>query len=102
MTPETKADIATLTETLTRIASDLLEGRGFAVPVFTVVGAVNAGKRLAGQEGAGKQVMSDLFATLMRDHPEVIDLAFAGMSEITKNKIRQAVGTPPIKDAERA
>ena len=101
MTPETENDIATLTQTLRTIAGDLLEGRGFAIPVTKIMGAAGAGKRLAGKEGAGKKVLGDLFGGLLRDHPEVIDLAFAGLSEMTKNKIRSALGTPPVKDAER-
>ncbi len=101
MSPEVKADVIVLTATLSQIAGDLIEGRGFAIPVTKVMGAAAAGKRLAGHPGAGKQVLSDLFGTLLRDHPEVIDLAFAGMSEVAKNKIREKCGQPPIKDAER-
>ncbi len=39
---------------------------------------------------------------LVRDHPEVIDVAFAGMGEAAKARIMKACGGPTeIKDAEK-
>ena len=98
---KTQADIDKLAGVLGTIAGDLMNGKGFAVPLFDVMGAVNAGKRLAGKGDAGKQVFKQFFGELINEHPEVIDLAFAGMSEVAKNRIRKMVGGPEIKDAER-
>ena len=99
---QTKVDIQSLSGVLQTIASDLLNGNGFAVPLGKVVGAVTAGKRLAGKEGAGKEVFTKFLGELVRDHPEVIDVAFAGLSEVAKSRIRKACGGPEeIKDAER-
>jgi hypothetical protein len=98
---KTQADIDKLAGVLELIASDLLNGKGFAIPIFDVMGAVNAGKRLAGKNNAGKQVFKQFFSHLANEHPEVIDFAFASMSEAAKNKIRKMAGGPEIKDAER-
>lgn len=97
-----EADITSLAETLTTIADDLLSGRGFAIPVGQVIGAGIAGKRLAGKDGAGKEVFRRFMATLVTQHPEVIDLAFAGMSEIAKARLRKMAGEKELKDAEKA
>lgn len=99
--PKTQVDIDKLAGVLETIAGDLLNGKGFAVPVFDVLAAVSAGKRLAGKDNAGQQVFKQFFGSLVNEHPEVIDLAFAGMSEVAKNRIRKMVGGPEIKDAER-
>jgi hypothetical protein len=96
------ADIDALSETLITIADDLLMGRGFAVPVGRVISAGMAGKRITGKDGAGKEVVRRFMSTLVTQHPEVIDLAFAGMSEVAKARIRKMAGEKPLKDAEKA
>lgn len=64
---------------------------------------MSSGKRLAGKGNAGKEVFTKFLGELVRDHPEVIDVAFAGMSEVAKARIRKACGGPEeIKDAEKA
>ncbi len=99
---QTDVDIEKLSKTLQTISSDLLTGKGFAIPLMDVMSAVGAGKRLAGQDGAGKEVFVKFLGELVRDHPEVIDVAFAGLSEVAKTRIRKACGGPgEIKDAER-
>jgi len=95
-------DIDQLSNALETIAGDLLNGNGFAIPLTKVLGAVTAGKRLAGVDGAGKEVFKRFFGNLVKDHPEVIDLAFAGMSEVAKTRIRKLAGEPEMKDAETA
>ncbi len=102
MTTKNNPDIDQLSKALETIAGDLLTGRGFAIPMMQVMGAVAAGKRLAGVDGAGKQVFSQFFGNLVKDHPEVIDLAFAGMSEAAKARIRKMAGEPEMKEAEKA
>lgn len=100
---KTQDDIDKLSKTLQTIASDLISGKGLAAPLGEVASAVMAGKRLAGKEGAGKEVFTKFLGELVRDHPEVIDLAFMGLGDVTKSRIRKACGGPEeIKEAERA
>lgn len=80
----------------------LFAGNGFKLDLIKVPGAIAAGKRLAGKEGAGKYVAGRVFGDLVNDHPEVIDLAFQGLSEVAKAKIRALLDARPVKDAERA
>ena len=94
-------DIQKVSDALNTIAGDLLSGRGFAIPLASVVGVVSAGKRLAGKEGAGKEVFKKFFGELVTEHPEVIDLAFAGMSEVAKARIRKMAGEKELKDVEQ-
>ncbi len=80
----------------------MFAGDGFKLDMLKVLPAIAAGKRLAGKEGAGKYVASRVFGDLVNNHPEVIDLAFQGLSEVAKAKIRALLDARPVKDAERA
>ncbi len=98
----TQADIDELVETLTTITHDLLDGKGFAIGVSKLWEASKAGKRLAGMDGAGRDVFTKFLGDLVTNKPEVVDIAFAGMSEIAKAKIRKMCGGPEeIRDAEK-
>lgn len=80
----------------------LFAGNGFKLDMLKIPGVISAGKRVATKEGAGKYVASRIFGDLVNDHPEMIDLAFQGLSEVAKNRIRAMLDARPIKDAERA
>ncbi len=102
MTTKNNPDIDQLTKALDTIVGDLMSNRGFAMSIPDVWGAANAGKRLAGVDGAGKEVLKRFLSNLVKDHPEVIDIAFAGMSDVAKARIRKMAGEPEMKEAEKA
>lgn len=99
---KTNADIDEVVKTLNIIAMDLLDGRGFAVGVSQLWDASKAGKRLAGKENAGRDVFARFWGKLVTEKPEVIDIAFAGMGEVAKARLRKMFGGPEeIKPAEK-
>jgi hypothetical protein len=80
----------------------LFAGNGFKLDVIKIPGAIAAGKRLGAKEGAGRYVAARIFSDLVNDHPEMVDLAFQGLSEVAKNKLRSLLQARPVKDAEKA
>jgi hypothetical protein len=95
-------DVKQLLGLLQGTLDGLFAGDGFKLDMLKVLPAITAGKRLAGKEGAGKYVASRIFGDLVNDHPEMVDLAFQGLSEVAKNRIRAMLDVRPVKDAERA
>lgn len=76
----------------------LLEG---TFSILSVPAVFKACQKLKGQKGSGQELMRQLVQDLVEEKPELIDLAFAGLSEVAKNRIRKAMGTPEVKDAEQ-
>jgi hypothetical protein len=94
-------DVKQLLGLLQSTMDGLFSGDGFKLDMLKVLPAITAGKRLAGKDGAGKYVASRVFGDLVNNHPEVIDIAFQGLSEVAKNKIRAMLAAAPVKDAEK-
>jgi hypothetical protein len=94
-------DVKMVTETLTKMVADLMAGKGLVLGLSAVT-SIAAGKRLSSKEGAGKYVFQKLLGETLQQHPELIDLAFLGLSEVAKNRIRTLLAVPPIKEAEKA
>ena len=92
-------DVAAAVNAIKGAFSGLIGG---TFSIMSVPGIVSACKRLTGQKGAAKEVTQQLVKALVEEHPELIDVAFAGLSEVAKNRIRRALDTPEVKEAERA
>lgn len=102
MATTTDQHIDQLSEMLAEMVKGLLEGKGLVIQPMQVMGAYNSGKKLAGVDGAGKQVFQRLMNEVMREHPEIIDLLFDGLSEAAKNRVRKMIAVPEVKDAKPA
>jgi hypothetical protein len=95
--PDVQKVLGTIRSTL----DGLFAGNGFKLDMMAVIPAITAGKNLAKKDGAGRYVAAKVFGDLVNDHPEMIDLAFQGLSEVAKNRIRSIIGAAPVKDAEK-
>ena len=98
----TDPDVQKVLGTIRSTLDGLFAGNGFKLDMMGIIPAITAGKNLAKKDGAGKYIASKVFGELVTDHPEMIDLAFQGLSEVAKARIRTIIGIAPVKDAEKA